>query len=64
MGSSKLLTKDVRMKMAHFHQEGEDYKNSSFKLLISIVRNIIRKWKRNGTVEVKARSGQTKKMFR
>ena len=29
-----------------------------FKLLISTVRNIIRKWKISGTVEVKARSGR------
>ena len=51
------------MKMVHFHQEGEGYKNSNyFKLPISTVRNIIRKWKINGTVEVKARSGRPRKI--
>ena len=45
---------DVRMKMVHFHQEGGGYKKSS-----TTVRNIIRKWKINGTV--KAMSGRLRK---
>ena len=53
MGSSKLLSKDFRMKMVHFPQEGEG--SHCFKLLI-------KKLKTNGTVEVKARSGRPRKI--
>ena len=39
------------MNMVNYHQEGEGNK-----LTISTVRSIIRKWKINGTVEVKEMS--------
>ena len=49
--------------MVNFHQEGEGYKNSQcFKLLISTVRNTIRKWKINGTVEVNVRFGRSRRI--
>lgn len=42
----------------------EGYKKllQRFKLLVSTVRNIVRKWKTTGTVLVKARSGRPSKM--
>ena len=55
--SSKQFSKIVRIKMVHFNLEGKGYKNYSFKLPVSTVRNMIRKRKIKGTVEVKERSG-------
>ena len=50
----------IRTKV-RFHQEGEGYKKLSM-FQISTVRHIIRKWKINGTVEVKARSIRPRKI--
>ena len=46
------------MKMVNFDQEEEGYKNTLNVSNYIFFRNIITKWKINGTVEVKAMSGE------
>ena len=52
MGSSKQLSKSVRMKMVHFHQEREGYKKLPYIFHFQIMFLTVE----IGTVEVKARS--------
>ncbi|KAI4897266.1 hypothetical protein NFI96_024635, partial [Prochilodus magdalenae] len=42
--------------------EGYRKLSQRFQLSVSIVRNIVRKWKTTGTVQVKARSGRPRKI--
>ncbi|TKS65777.1 Transposable element [Collichthys lucidus] len=64
MGASKQLSNDLKTKIVQHHGLGEGYKKLAqrFKLSVSTVRNIGRKWKTTGTVLVKARSGRPRKI--
>ena len=64
MGASKQLSNDLKTKIVQHHGLGEGYKKLSqrFQLSVSTVRNIVRKWKTTGTVQVKARSGRPRKI--
>lgn len=64
MGVSKQLSNDLKTKIVHHHGLGEGYRKLSqrFKLSVSTVRNILRKWKTTGSVQVKARSGRPRKI--
>ncbi|KAI4898452.1 hypothetical protein NFI96_011931, partial [Prochilodus magdalenae] len=64
MGVSKQLSNDLKTKIVHRHGLGEGYRKLSqrFQLSVSTVRNIVRKWKTTGTVQVKARSGRPRKI--
>ena len=64
MGASKQLSHDLKTKIVQHHGLGEGYKKLAqrFKLSVSTVRNIVRKWKTTGTVLVKARSGRPRKI--
>ena len=54
MGASKQLSNDLKTKIVQHHGLGEGYKKLAqrFKLSVSTVRNIVRKWKTTGTVVV------------
>ena len=64
MGASKHLSNDLKTKIVQHYGLGEGYKKLSqrFQLSVSIVRNIMRKWKTTDTVLVKARSGRPRKI--
>ena len=64
MGALKQLSNDLKTKIVQHHGLGEGYKKLAqrFKLSVSTVRNIVRKWKTTGTVVVKARSGRPRKI--
>ncbi|KAI4873355.1 hypothetical protein NFI96_015961 [Prochilodus magdalenae] len=64
MGVLKQLSNDLKTKIVHRHGLGEGYRKLSqrFQLSVSTVRNIVRKWKTTGTVQVKARSGRPRKI--
>lgn len=64
MGTSKQLSDDLKWRIIHQHQAGEGYKKLSkrFQVPISTVRNVVKKWKDTGTVKVKERSGQPRKI--
>ncbi|KAI4882736.1 hypothetical protein NFI96_028539 [Prochilodus magdalenae] len=64
MGVSKQLSNDLKTKIVQRHGLGEGYRKLSqrFQLSVSTVRNIVRKWKTTGTVQVKARSGGPRKI--
>ncbi|KAM4705482.1 uncharacterized protein WCC33_010326 [Rhinophrynus dorsalis] len=64
MGSSKQLTEDQKIKIIDSYKAGEGYKKISkrYLLAVSTVRNVIKKWKLLGTVEVKTRSGRPRKI--
>ena len=64
MGVSKQLSNDLKTKIVHRHGLGEGYRKLSqrFQLSVSTVRNIVRKWKTTGTVQVKARRGRPRKI--
>lgn len=64
MGSSKEIPKDLKLEMIEAHKAGQGYKKISirFHVPLSSVRNVIRKWKLTGTVEVKPRSGRPRKI--
>uniref|UniRef100_A0A3Q2PWK9 Tc1-like transposase DDE domain-containing protein n=1 Tax=Fundulus heteroclitus TaxID=8078 RepID=A0A3Q2PWK9_FUNHE len=64
MGTSKQLSNDRKTKIVQHSHSGEGYKKLSqrFKLSVSTVRNIVRKWKTTGTVLVKPRSGRPRKI--
>ena len=66
MGPSKQLSNDPKTKIVLLYGLGEGYKELSqrYKLSMSTVRNIVRKWKTTGTVLVKARSGRHIKNWR
>ena len=60
MGSSKQLSRKLKLKIVDAHKAGEGYKKRAkrFQMPISSVRNVIKKWQSSGIVEVKARSGR------
>lgn len=64
MGSSIELSHDLKMKLIDAYKGGKGYKKISkhFGFSISTIRNVIRKWKATGTVEVKSRSGRPRKI--
>lgn len=64
MGSSKQLSRKLKLKIVAAHKVGEGYKKIAkhFQMSISSVRNVIKKWQSSGTVEVKARSGRPRKI--
>ncbi|KAE8278059.1 hypothetical protein D5F01_LYC23874 [Larimichthys crocea] len=64
MGASKQLSNYLKTKIVQHHGLREGYKKLAqrFKLSVSTVRNIVRKWKTTGTVLVKARSGRPRKI--
>ncbi|KAI4884029.1 hypothetical protein NFI96_019554 [Prochilodus magdalenae] len=64
MGVSKQLSNDLKTKIVHCHGLGEGYRKLTwrFQHSVSTVRNIVRKWKTTGTVQVKARSGRPRKI--
>lgn len=64
MGSSKQLSRKLKLKIVDAHKAGEGYKKIAkrFQMPISSVRNVIKKWQSSGTVEVKARSGRPRKI--
>ncbi|KAM4530477.1 uncharacterized protein PAE49_022966 [Odontesthes bonariensis] len=64
MGSSIELSRDLKMKLIEAYKGGKGYKKISkrFGFSISTIRNVIRKWKSTGTVEVKTRSGRPRKI--
>ena len=66
MGASKQLSNDLKTKIVLHYGLREGYKKLSqrYKLSVSTVRNIVRKWKTTGTVLVKARSGRHIKYWR
>uniref|UniRef100_A0A1A8SKU6 Uncharacterized protein n=2 Tax=Nothobranchius TaxID=28779 RepID=A0A1A8SKU6_9TELE len=64
MGSSIELSHDLKMKLVDAYKGGKGYKKISkrFGFSVSTIRNVIRKWKSTGSVEVKARSGRPRKI--
>lgn len=64
MGASKQLSNDLKTKIVQHYGLGEDYKKLSqrFKLSLSTVRNIVRKWKTTGTVLVKGQNCRPSKI--
>lgn len=49
MSDSLGSSKDLKTKIVQGHDLGEGYKKLSFKLSVSTVRNVTRKWKVTGT---------------
>ena len=62
MGSSKRLSRTSEWGWFIFTKKKATELSQCFKLPISTVWNIIRKWKRNGAVKVNARSGRPRKI--
>lgn len=64
MGSSIELSEDLKMKLIDAYKSGKGYKKISnhFGFSVSTIRNVIKKWKLRGTVEVKPRSGRPRKI--
>ncbi|GAA6222128.1 histone H2A.Z-specific chaperone CHZ1-like, partial [Lates japonicus] len=64
MGSSIELSEDLKLKLIDAYKSGKGYKKISkrFGFSISTIRNVIKKWKIRGTVEVKPRSGRPRKI--
>ena len=60
MGVSKQLLNYLKTKIVHHHGLGEGYRKLSqrFQLSVSTVRNMVRKWRTTGTLQVKARRGR------
>ena len=65
MGSSKQLLDELKKTIVSFYKGGEGCKelSSRFKLSTSTIRNVIKKWKSYGTVEVQKRSGRPRKIM-
>lgn len=64
MGSSKEWPQALKLEMIDAHKAGEGYKKIAmrFHVPVSSVRNVIKKWKLTGSVEVKKRSGRPRKI--
>lgn len=60
MGSSKQLSRTLKLRIVDAHNAGEGHKKTAkrYQTPISSVWNVIMKWQSSGTVEVKARSGR------
>lgn len=63
MGTSKELPNDLRTRIICQYELGEGHKLSQrFKVSVSKVRSIVRKWKATGPVFVRERYGRPRKI--
>jgi len=62
IGSSKLY-KTLKMKVIDAHNAGEDNDKKCCQLAVSTVQNVFKRWQFRATVEVKMRSGRSRKLW-
>ena len=64
MGSRKELSKDLRNKVMELYKDGKGYKKISkaLQMPVSTVQSLIKKWKIQGSLDTKPRSGRPRKI--